>query len=102
MQTDEERMRRSRDTVDQIHESVQRMVEDNKRCGKEREAEHEADLDYRKKHGGKSRDDVMMRWVVGAPVTLFLLTFLVFMYTMLPLLIKVVIRATAEWSALLH
>jgi heme/copper-type cytochrome/quinol oxidase subunit 3 len=78
------------------------MVEDNKRWAKEREAEREADLAYRKKHGGKSKDDVMMKWVVGVPVVLFVLTFLVFMYAMLPLLIKIVIRATAEWSALLH
>ncbi|WP_284507214.1 hypothetical protein [Caballeronia sp. ATUFL_M2_KS44] len=44
----------------------------------------------------------MMKWVVGVPVVLFVLTFLVLMYAMLPLLINIVIRATAEWSALLH
>ena len=36
------------------------------------------------------------------PLVLFVLTFLLFVYAMLPVLIKVVIRATAEWSALLH
>jgi hypothetical protein len=59
-------------------------------------------LAYRTKHGGKSKDDVMMKWVVGVPVVLFVLTFIVFMYAMLPLLIKIVIRATAKCSALLH
>ncbi|VXC60400.1 hypothetical protein BURKHO8Y_240239 [Burkholderia sp. 8Y] len=34
--------------------------------------------------------------------TLLVLTFLLFMYAMVPLLIKIVIRATAESSALLH
>ena len=78
------------------------MVEVNKRWAKERSAKREAGLVYPKKHGGKSKDEVMTKWVVGVPVVMFVLTFLVFMYAMLPPLIKIVIGATAEWSALLH
>ncbi|AQG97608.1 hypothetical protein A9R05_01225 [Burkholderia sp. KK1] len=78
MPTDEERMQRSRDTVDEIHETVQRMIEDNKRWNTARDAEREAELVYREKHGGKSKDEVWFKWIVGVPITLFVLSFLVF------------------------
>jgi hypothetical protein len=102
MPTDEERMQRSRDTVDEIHETVQRMIEDNKRWNKARDAEREAELVYRAKHGGKSKDEVWFKWIVGVPVALFVLAFVVFMYAILPIIINILIKATAEWRDLFH
>ena len=78
------------------------MIEDNKRWNNAREAEREAELVYREKHGGKSKDEVWFKWIVGVPVALFVLAFLVFMYAILPIIINILIKASAEWRALFH
>jgi len=84
-----------------FYESVQRMIEDNtlRRSTRSRAC-------CRPRLSQKTRrqitDDPMMAWVIGVPVVLFVLAFLVFMYAMLPRIIDVVIKATAKWQALFH
>ncbi|SAL78602.1 hypothetical protein AWB67_05296 [Caballeronia terrestris] len=53
------------------------MIKVNKRFVEARGAERAADRAYRKKHGDKSKDDVIMKWVVGVPIVLSVFTFLV-------------------------
>ncbi|SAL51391.1 hypothetical protein [Caballeronia concitans] len=100
MLTDEERLQRSRETVDQMQDTVRQMREDNERWFKARAAERAAE-DLRKAQGKWGADDWMLllaRFAIG----FMLLMFCVLIYTTLPTIINAVIKATTQWQALLR
>lgn len=93
MLTDEERMQRTKETVD-------RMMESTWRHAAERESEEKREIERRAQGKWDASDWALLlaKFAIG----FMFLMFFVLMYTTLPTIINAIIKATAQWHALFH
>ncbi|MBC8641185.1 hypothetical protein IAG25_30655 [Caballeronia sp. EK] len=93
MLTDEERTQAAKESLD-------RMIEMNRRWAAERDAEQKH-ADERKAQGKWDESD----WAIllgKIAIGVMILMFFVLVYTTLPTIIHAIIKATGQWHALFH